>query len=380
MKKSLIALAVLAASGAAMAQSSVTLFGIIDAGVGYVKADGAGHTTGLINGGNSTSRLGFRGTEDLGGGLAASFWLEGALNNDVGGGATQTSGFDFQRRSTVSLSGTFGEIRLGRDFSPTYLSLIAFDPFGQRGFGQIETLGSGTVTNPSGTAAGYVRNNNSVAYFLPATLGGFYGNVQYAFGERNSNQTAVRNAAGYSTTALAAVTDKSNNFLGGRVGYANGPLDVAGSYGQYADVVRTVAPGSYAEDYKLGNIGASYDFGVVKPMVLVQSEKQAGRTGIADFKLNTYAIGATAPLGAGVLRAQVSRYDLKNSANDANKVAIGYVYNLSKRTAVYADVARINNKGLAQYTFGGLGGSLNTGTVTGGGNVTGVAVGVKHSF
>jgi predicted porin len=380
MKKSLIALAVLAASGAAMAQSSVTLFGIIDAGVGYVKADGAGHTTGLINGGNSTSRLGFRGTEDLGGGLAASFWLEGALNNDVGGGATQTTGFDFQRRSTVSLSGNFGEVRLGRDFAPTYLSLIAFDPFGQRGFGQIETLGSGTVTNPSGTAAGYVRNNNSVAYFLPATLGGFYGNVQYAFGERNSNQTATRNVAGFSTTALAATTNKSNNYLGGRIGYANGPLDVAGSYGQYADVVRTAAPGSYAQDYKLGNIGASYDFGVVKPMVLIQSEKQAGLGTVGDFKLNTYAIGATAPLGAGVLRAQVSRYDLKNSSNDANKFAIGYVYNLSKRTAVYADVARISNKGAAQYTFGGLGGSLAAGTVNPGGNVTGVAVGVKHSF
>jgi len=383
MKKSLIALAVLAASGAAMAQSSVTLFGVIDAGVGYVKADGAGHTTGLISGGNSTSRLGFRGTEDLGGGLAASFWLEGQLSNDVGAGASQTSGFDFTRRSTVSLSGAFGEVRLGRDFAATYLNTLAFDAFGQRGLGQVETIGAagGGVTGLNGTT----RVSNGIAYFLPANLGGLYGNVQYAFGERNSNTAAV---AGFGSTTTA-ITDKTGDYLGGRIGFANGPLDVAASYGRFADAVRTAtlstgAVGSYAEDYELANLGASYDFGVVKPLVLLQTEKIDGRTAgaatVGEFKLNTYAIGATAPLGAGVLRASVSRYDVKNGNNDANKFAIGYVYNLSKRTAVYADIARINNKGAAQYTFNGLGGSLGSVTPTGGGNATGVAVGVKHSF
>jgi len=386
MKKSLIALAVLAASGAAMAQSSVTLFGILDAGVGYVKNEGTGHTTGLINGGNSTSRIGFRGTEDLGGGLAASFWLEGALSNDVGNGATQTTGLDFNRRSTISLAGTFGEVRLGRDFAASYLTTLAYDPFGQRGLGIVETVGYGASgTNTAAGAAanqgGITRVSNSVAYFLPATLGGFYGNVQYAFGERNSNQTAITLANGLSTTAANAITDKTGNYAGGRIGFANGPLDVSGSYGQFSDAIRTVGAASYAEDYKVANIGASYDFGVVKPMVLLQTEKVDGRAAIAEFKINTYSIGATAPLGAGLLRAGVSRYDLKNSNNDANKFAIGYVYNLSKRTAVYADVARINNKGAATYTFGGIGGSL-TGSAApaAGGNATGVAVGVKHAF
>ncbi|MCZ2497289.1 porin [Xylophilus sp. Kf1] len=372
-----MALAVLAASGAAMAQSSVTLFGIIDAGVGYVKADGAGHTTGLLNGGNGTSRLGFRGTEDLGGGLAASFWLEGALNNDVGGGASQTTGFDFQRRSTVSLSGTFGEIRLGRDFAATYLPSISYDVSGQRGFEQIEQYGAAGagMTGINGTT----RVNNAVSYFLPATLGGFYGNVQYAFGERNSNTTATTLANGLSTGAQSPITDKTGNFIGGRLGYANGPLDVSGSYGSFADAVRTVGAASYAEDYKIANIGASYDFGIVKPMAFFQQDKIDGRATIGDYKLNTLAIGATAPLGAGVLRAQVSRYDLKNSGNDATKVSLGYVYNLSKRTAVYADVARLNNKGNAVFNFQGVGG-LTNGNPTAGGNATAVAVGVKHSF
>ena len=379
MKKSLIALAVLAASGAAMAQSSVTLFGIIDAGVGYIKADGAGHTTGLLNGGNGTSRLGFRGTEDLGGGLAASFWLEGALNNDVGGGASQTTGFDFQRRSTVSLSGTFGEIRLGRDFAATYLPSISYDVSGQRGFEQIEQYGAVASGVSVNGINGTTRVSNAVSYFLPATLGGFYGNVQYAFGERNSNTTATTLANGLSTTAALATTDKTGNFIGGRLGYANGPLDVSGSYGSFADAVRTVGAASYAEDYKIANIGASYDFGIVKPMVFFQQDKIDGRATVGQFKLNTYAIGATAPLGAGVLRAQVSRYDNKNNSQDANKFSLGYVYNLSKRTAVYADVARINNGGSGVYNFTGVGG-LSNGNPTAGGNATAVAVGVKHSF
>ena len=134
MKKSLIALAVLASSGAAMAQSSVTLFGIVDTGIGYVnKANAAGDSKyGMYTSGNATSRLGFRGVEDLGGGLKAGFWLEGELFGDVG----NSSGFDFKRRSTVSLSGGFGEVRLGRDQTPGYTKTSSYDLFGQTGIGQ----------------------------------------------------------------------------------------------------------------------------------------------------------------------------------------------------------------------------------------------------
>ena len=114
MKKSLIALAVLAASGAAMAQSSVTLFGIVDTNVSYLDgvSNAAGTNTdskyGIGTSGNATSRLGFRGVEDLGGGLKAGFHLEGEIFGDDG----NASGFNFQRRSTVSLAGGFGEVRL----------------------------------------------------------------------------------------------------------------------------------------------------------------------------------------------------------------------------------------------------------------------------
>lgn len=378
MKKTAIMLALLATCGMTMAQSSVTLFGVMDAAVGTIRASGAGHTTGLISGENSTSRLGFRGTEDLGSGMSASFWLEGQVLNDTGNGSSQTAGFDFLRQSTVSLSGYFGEVRLGRDLTPSFLNLTNFDVTGNRGFGTIEVYGAsaGGVSGLNGQN----RVNNSVAYFLPASLGGFYGTAQASFGERSSTQSAIANAAGISSSAANAITSKTGNQVGGRLGYTNGALDIGGAYSKFYDAVRTVGTNFYAANYQVANLGASYNFGVIKPAAFVQQDKIAGAAGVAEFKLNTYAVGVTAPIGVGVVKAQLSRYDFANTANDANKVSLGYIYNLSKRTAIYADVARIKNKGNAAYSFTNISGSLAAAAPVGGGSATGFAVGLKHAF
>jgi len=152
MKKSLIALAVLTASGISFAQSSVTLFGIVDAA--YAKGTGSvSDKTQLQNSGYNSSRFGVRGTEDLGGGLKASFWLEAGVNNDDGTGAASntnnqavtaanagTQGLTFNRRSTVSLEGGFGEVRLGRDYTPQFWTETAYDPFGTNGVGHQHCL------------------------------------------------------------------------------------------------------------------------------------------------------------------------------------------------------------------------------------------------
>jgi len=129
--KKFAALAVLAAASAgAYAQSSVTLFGIIDEAGRYVK-NGDLKIKSLASGGINTSRLGVRGTEDLGGGLKAGFWLETGLNADSG---TQSDSTRFwNRRTTVSLLGNFGEVRLGRDFTPTYTGYSDYDVFGDNG-------------------------------------------------------------------------------------------------------------------------------------------------------------------------------------------------------------------------------------------------------
>jgi predicted porin len=174
MKKSLVALAALAVVGAASAQSSVTLFGVVDAAVQSIRGDGNGSVLRMATSSNASSRLGFRGVEDLGGGMSASFWLEAGLNNDSGlgagsntnnqaGGAAAapagTQGLVFNRRSTVSLNGGFGEVRFGRDYTPSFWNLTVFDPFGTLG-----VASSSNLTNAQGVfAAGITAVRASLA-------------------------------------------------------------------------------------------------------------------------------------------------------------------------------------------------------------------------
>ena len=163
MKKTALLTGMLSFATAATAQSSVTLFGVLDAGVSYYSSKSQFYNntdrpvlppavapavtrsqTALSNSGNSNSRLGFRGTEDLGGGLSSSFWLEAALANDSGLGGGPGGAIAFNRRSTVSMSGRFGEIRLGRDYTPTFWNDTVFSPFTTVGVGAnvVSTVGA----------------------------------------------------------------------------------------------------------------------------------------------------------------------------------------------------------------------------------------------
>ncbi len=348
MKKSLIALAVLAASGAAMAQSSVTLFGVVDATYAYGSGSVANKSQ-LTNSGYNSSRIGFRGVEDLGGGMSASFWLEAGVNNDNGTGsvtntnnqaATSTGGgLTFNRRSTVSLNGGFGEVRLGRDFTPQFWNLTVFDPFGTNGVGTTQTLNS-SLGGPT-----TIRASNSISYFLPGNLGGFYGQAQYYMGENLSN----------------AANKKDGNGLAARVGYANGPINVALAFSETKFI---------AGNIKAVNLGGSYDLGVAKIMAHYNQDKISGGNDGKGF-----LIGGLVPMGAGEIRLAYSTYkgSLTNPDARSDKIALGYVHNLSKRTALYATYAHLNNKkGAAQ--------ALN-GSVTGvNENSNGYDFGIKHSF
>jgi predicted porin len=352
MKKSLIALAVLAAAGAASAQSSVTLFGIVDAtfarGTGSVS-----DKTQLTNSGYNSSRLGFRGTEDLGGGMSASFWLEAGVANDNGaGGTTNTNnqatggtgggGLTFNRRSTVSLAGGWGELRLGRDYNPQFWNLTVFDPFGTNGVGTTQVLNS----NSAITGAINVRSSNSIGYFLPGNLGGFYGQVQYYMGE--NNQTG-------------AVTEDDGTGAGLRVGFANGPFNVA----------LAVASTKYAAgDIKTVNIGGQWNFGAAKLMGEYSRDRMESAIQITG---KGGLIGALIPVGAGEIRVAASTYKIDPAGTKTNKLALGYVHNLSKRTAVYTTVARVKNSGGATQ-------ALNGAATAADGSSTGFDLGVKHSF
>ncbi len=475
----LAALAALAVAGVASAQSSVTLFGVVDVGLsnystkstyfntapaftivngqyvanpgaqaGYANAYGVKQRqTAMSNNGLASSRLGFRGTEDLGGGLAASFWLEAPLTVDNG----TSGGLNFTRRSTVSLSGPFGELRLGRDYTPTFWNDTNFDPFGTNGAG---TSIINSVSGNLGNSA-YVRANNSVGYFLPSNLGGFYGQVQYALDEN------VAQSAGYASgaTCLPASTlstspytqcnkSAAGRYLGGRFGYANGPVDVALAYGQstlrdldaqridYIGNIGTVSSSTNAQR-KLNtlNLGGSYDFGVVKlfgelsrvrdkyssqisatgTATAFGSTYTAGQGTFAQFtdNYNGYLIGATVPVGAGLIRVAYSRVKYKAGSGDtfgaysyppvsfnsvsggsnldasADKFAVGYVYNLSKRTALYATAAYVkikngfNNSDMGVTTGGAVGYAPLSSSATSGfapKSSVGYDFGVRHSF
>lgn len=370
MKKSLIALAALAATGA-FAQSSVTIWGIADAGMQRATQGGVSKTM-LSSSGNSSSQLGFRGTEDLGGGMSASFWFEAGLTVDNG-----TAGaVAFQRRSTLDLAGSFGAIRLGRDYTPSFWTHTVFDPFG--------TLGSGAGSNITGVGQNGVtaaRTSNGVSYlygFNPNSAsakgkGGLYLQATYAPGE-----------------ALSTAAAQTSQYTGIRVGYTDGPLNVAVA-------TSTTVSGAGLKD-KETNLGGSYDLGVANLMAKFgtnecmvagsatscgASTAAANVNSIAAAKYTWWSIGATIPMGAGYI--PVSYNASKNNVNSqkGNQLAVGYVHNLSKRTALYTTYSRISNKNGGLYTFnggnGGYGPLLPAGTIAGK-NGNAFDLGIRHSF
>jgi predicted porin len=395
MKKSLIALAVMAAAGAASAQSSVTLFGIVDATLAWGRGDTADRFQ-VTNSGYNSSRLGFRGTEDLGGGMSASFWLEAGVNNDNGsgaltdtnnqGGTTGGGGLTFNRRSTVSLGGNWGEVRIGRDYTPQFWNLTVFDPFGTNGVGTNQILNGvalplipvgATFVNPFtgaavagatgastvGTGSLYptqVRASNSIGYFFPRNLGGFYGQAQYYVGENLDN----------------AANEDAGEGWGVRVGFASGPFNIAAAYS-----TTEVTLGGVNGDIKTWNIGGQWDFGMAKIMAQYNRDKlDVG----GSSRGRGWLVGGLIPVGAGEIRLSFSQYEIDASApafagfagfDDprTRKLALGYVHNLSKRTALYTTVARVRNSG-------GAASSLN-GSVTGANDSsTGLDIGIRHSF
>jgi predicted porin len=368
MKKSLLALAVLGAyAGVASAQSSVTIFGIVDLSINQIK-NGTLRTTSMQSNQLNSNRLGFRGFEDLGGGLGAGFHIEGGMNNANGTGST-AGAFDWRRKSTVSLiSQAAGELRLGRDYTPTFLNLGAFDVYGANGIGQDANLIS-AVSAPADTGFGGatgVRADNSIGYFLPGNLGGFYGSAMYALGQGNDN----------------------NKYWGLRGGFASGPFDVSLAYGETELGASAVIPAS--DKLKVMNVGGSWNFGVAKIYGLWN------KTEVGNFSEDFLELSVGVPLGQGELKAGYAQVkddgtqggvSLANS--DAWQWALQYIYNLSKRTALYGGIAQLDNDPCsARSVLNGTIGSTPTGTRQvanctanlSGKKSEGFNIGVRHSF
>ncbi|QDD66522.1 porin [Herbaspirillum seropedicae] len=408
MKKSLLALAVLGAfAGAAQAQSSVTIYGIVDTGIAYSSktisaVSGSTFpqtaTTGskfLMNSGVvQGSRIGFKGVEDLGGGLSAVFNLETGFTNDNGGLQSDTGSTNlFRRKSVVGLSGGFGTVLLGRqtDFLDDIGgSMTAVADFG----GWVQNSGS-NLSRLQGT-----RTNNSIRYNSP-TVSGFTGSVIYGFGEQ-----AGKTSAGQA--------------FGAGLKYENGPLALAAGYyqsklGSTPSDVSLVngGAGSGLTGAYVGNAGdtavktftlaAQYQFGAAKVYGNWSRTKQPGAVaggvfpngtaqvaftgttptnwilgGSNNDKTDTYELGGSYSLSPSLkLLAAVdhSRINYVNAGAPKGKLtqySLGADYWLSKRTDLYAFVANIRTTD-----------SINPG-ITGGSsgtdNQTAVAFGIRHKF
>lgn len=331
MKKSLLALAVLGAfAGAASAQSSVTLYGLVDMGVSRSN-DGTSIT---VNNGagkagintvqqGASSRLGFRGVEDLGSGVKAAFQIEHRFTPDDGVAATPF----WAARSTVSLSSAAGSIYLGREYVPAFWVALAGDPWGFDTIGQF----SSTYTWAGYKAADTTFRNSNTVGLKTANMGGFTAELAVSAGE--GARGTLGRAYGFNAQ------------------YANGPM----YFGLGYDQTKNNAGGT-GVDPRLIVATAKIGFGPVTPSLSLAQSRTA-----ADVKTKAITLAAAVKVGAtGEIRAGIAKSDPDGANNNSVKGAVGYMHGLSKRTFIYGDISTAKNEALTRST--------------------GFDLGVKHSF
>jgi predicted porin len=315
MKKSLLALAVLGAfAGTASAQTNVTIYGLIDTAITY--EDIGSTDRWFLDGGAFTkngSRLGFKGSEDLGGGLSAIFTLENGFGVDTG--SLGQGGRLFGRQAFVGLQGGFGAVKLGRQNTPMHVALDTIDPFATGMVGNIENLFSAG-------APGDVRTDNTFNYSL--TAGGFSGQLAYSLGE--------------------AVGDNSANAQwGASLGYANGPINVQFAYHD-ANTTTFAAP-LVDVDTETAFLGGSFDFRIAKIHAGYQKAEVKNAAGAKTTDNNNYMLGVSAPIGAGSIVGSYVKSENKVANVDVDQYAIGYIHSLSKRTSLYTGYAHTETDG-----------------------------------
>jgi len=319
LRASAVALACLAVGGVAQAQSSVTAYGLIDLSAGQFQTAGGLKLKRLDSGNMSTSYIGFKGTEDLGGGLRAGFQLESFIGVDTGG-AGRVSGVDafWARNANVSLSGGFGTIKLGRQGPPLFVSTLLFNAFGDS-FGYSPSIRQ-YYNAPYGTPlVGDSGWNNAIGYSIPS-YGGLSANVLVSAGE-------------------GAATSKGKN-VGANVLYFGGPVALTAAWQNVKSqgvLGQTIATFPGYDSQTSYQIGGSFDAGVVK---LFAQYGKIKTDATKDVTTTNYNFGVKVPLGAGAFLAQYGNSKIDTEGSSAGKqsqiATVGYDYFLSKRTDIYA--------------------------------------------
>lgn len=321
----------------ASAQSNVTIYGVADIGLTRdSNGAAAGSTTRMDSGNLYGNRLGFKGTEDIGGGLSAIFNIESGFDGSTG--AMGQGGLLFGRQAWVGMKGGFGTVRMGRMWETYYTALFStVDPFGDGLVGGASRL----------MGAGGVRMNNAIDYQTPE-LGGFYGEVAHSLGEVAGNTSA-------------------NSLWSVKAGYAAGALDVVASHYNQNNAA---AVGGATKNTLLG---ASYNFNIAK--VSIGYDWLKGDTNASSNVLDQrdLLIGLNVPMGGGnLLASYIRKSDKLNADADSSQASIAYTYPLSKRTTLYTAYARTSNDGAARYNLDA--------TAPSGAKASAIQAGMTHTF
>ncbi len=363
------ALLSVAAAPGAYAQSSITLYGVLDNYIGYQSANVGGKSTALTvlgSNGLSTSRYGIRGTEDLGGGLKSSFDLEGGF--DPSTGETQNQYRSFDRQAWVGLSDdTYGAFRLGRQETAMWFYSGNMDAFGAA------TYGSGL----NNFAEWQARVDNDISYFTPKFANTQF-EIHYALGGLADNtggngvfqvagqtwQGPVYFAAAYLNAVNATQTNRVQQLMAG--GYYN-----YGSGKVYAAFFRSNDVISATTGNALESPGGKFD-----PSVGAVSNTPGNYHNTYSLSAD-YHINAALTVGAGYSYMQ----DDSSLHNNADEFSLITTYDLSKRTTIYAVASRLNNSNTAQFKMGDAATTTGTYLTPGTGqDETGLQLGIRHSF
>ena len=314
-----LALAAVFACSPAHAQSSVQLYGLVDASVGQFQNAGGVKLKRLDSGNLSTSYLGFKGSEDLGGGLRAGFTLESFFLADSGG-ASRVPGVDafWARNANVHLAGGFGQLRLGRMAPPLFVSTLIFNPFGDS-FGFSPAIRQ-YYNAPYGTPlVGDSGWNNAIGYSTP-NFGGLSATVLVAAGE-------------------GAATAKGPN-VGAHVLYFGGPVAFTAAWQKVeaqGTLGRPISAFAGFGSQTAYQVGGSYALGAVK---LFAQYGKISTDASADVDTTNIHLGASLKLGTGSLLASYGTSEIKTAGSSAKPkskiLSLGYVYSLSKRTDLYS--------------------------------------------
>lgn len=381
MKKSLIAVAVAAALPAfAQAQTNVQMYGIADLSIGMQDPGGAAKGSGVVStGGQSTSRFGVRGTEDLGGGLKAMFNIETVVNWDNGNSEANAATF-WQRRAVGGLQGGFGEVRLGRDYTVGFSAAGATDIMGYGLYGNwlsftanggvygIQTRASNALwyTSPA------LGNTKCMAFPAPTECNPFGGGLTitgfYSFGS--------------GTGASESFSDPvaSDDAFGAAIVYRGGPMVAQGYY----QVLKTLS-GTSAVSNKQYGVGLGWNFGMVRVAGNYGVADPNGPNSLTGGKHTGWQLGAGIKVGAGEVIVSYLSQEIDLSAGTdpkGNTWGVAYVHPLSRRTNLYANIGQTRNNDAGAFPLYASGHSIAAGAAVNGvrGDPKGVQFGVRHMF